>query len=64
MIGVCLFVMLIGIYPFEESTQQLTNESILNKELIVDNISQLRDVEKDLLKGLLEKDPKRRLTIH
>ena len=63
-LGVVLYYVISGYLPFEEATQALTKEKIMNNEYEwrspeFDNVS---DECKDLISKLLTKNPKNRLT--
>ncbi|KAG0492000.1 hypothetical protein HPP92_005064 [Vanilla planifolia] len=61
-VGVTLYYMIIGQYPFLGDTLQETYDKIVNSPLLLpDDINPLL---KDLLELLLCKDPKRRISLH
>ena len=63
MLGVVMFIMLVGKFPFEEPTVQETQQAILNREIVISGIAQLKEIEKDMLARLLSKDIKSRIRI-
>ncbi|CAN0898745.1 Serine/threonine-protein kinase GRIK2 [Linum grandiflorum] len=60
-VGVTLYCMVLGQYPFLGETLQDTYDKIVNNPLVLPN--RLDSQLKDLLEGLLCKDPKQRLTL-
>ena len=59
--GVCLFTLLAGQLPFEDENCGALAQKVLNEE--PEYPSQISDQALDLLKQMLEKDPKKRITI-
>ncbi|CAI0397758.1 unnamed protein product [Linum tenue] len=60
-VGVTLYCMILGEYPFLGETLQDTYDKIVNNPLVLPN--RMNPQLKDLLQGLLCKDPEQRLTL-
>ncbi|OAY37996.1 serine/threonine-protein kinase GRIK2 [Manihot esculenta] len=60
-VGVTLYCMILGQYPFLGETLQDTYDKIVNNPLVIPN--EMNPQLKDLLEGLLCKDPKQRMTL-
>ncbi|OAY51633.1 serine/threonine-protein kinase GRIK2 isoform X2 [Manihot esculenta] len=60
-VGVTLYCMILGQYPFLGETLQDTYDKIVNNPLVLPN--EMNPQLKDLLEGLLCKDPKQRMTL-
>ncbi|KAF2283352.1 hypothetical protein GH714_002490 [Hevea brasiliensis] len=60
-VGVTLYCMILGQYPFLGETLQDTYDKIVNNPLVLPN--EMNSQLKDLLEGLLCKDPKQRMTL-
>ncbi|KAF5744697.1 serine/threonine-protein kinase GRIK1 isoform X2 [Tripterygium wilfordii] len=60
-VGVTLYCMILGQYPFLGETLQDTYEKIVNNSLILPD--EINPQLKNLLEGLLCKDPNQRLTL-
>lgn len=61
-VGVTLYCMVLGHYPFLGETLQDTYDKIVNNPLILPD--DINPQLKNLLEGLLHKDPKQRITLH
>ncbi|CAH2065367.1 unnamed protein product [Thlaspi arvense] len=60
-VGVTLYCMILGQYPFLGETLQDTYDKIVHNSLVIPD--GLEDNLKDLINGLLSKDPKQRMTL-
>ncbi|KAL8029818.1 hypothetical protein ABFS82_14G244600 [Erythranthe guttata] len=60
-VGITLYFMVLGNYPFLGETLQDTYEKIINKELLLPE--EMNPLLKNLLEGLLCKDPRQRMSL-
>ena len=60
-LGVCLYVMICGYLPFSEEDDQKNNELIVSGK--VEYPSEIGNICKDLLKKMLEVEPKKRINL-
>ena len=60
-LGVCLYVMICGYLPFSEEDDEKNNELIISGK--VEYPSEIGNICKDLLKKMLEVDPKKRINL-
>ncbi|CAJ0962975.1 unnamed protein product, partial [Mesorhabditis belari] len=62
--GITLYYLLSGEYPFGGTTMRQLFTNICERPLLMPNTVDLRDELVDLLAGMLDKKPKRRLKVH
>lgn len=62
-LGVCLYVLLYSRLPYLGQSVSEFSENVKNSELAIPEFPTVSDSGKDILHGLLEKDPSKRLTL-
>ena len=63
-LGVMTYIALTGQVPFKGNKIEELHDSILNHKVTFDKDSELSPMMQNLIKGMLEKDPKKRLTLN